>query len=96
MVPDYSVSVRVEPEFEAEVARVASAFGVTPDDILSRKHAKGARMALYYHLVENLGLSVSHTAGLLNVAASAVSMGVRRFKEKLKRDGELMKCMDKI
>ena len=54
-------------------------------------------MALYYHLVEDLGLSVSHTAGLVvNVAASAVSMGIRRFKEKLKPDRELKKCLDKI
>jgi hypothetical protein len=36
------------------------------------------------------------TTSSLNVAASAVSMDYRRFKDKLKRHGGLIKCPDKM
>ncbi len=87
------MSVKRNYDFDEEVCKVANYFGEDPDKILSGKHTP-ARTALYYHLTVNCQMSVAHIAGLLGVSPSAISQGIKRFKQKMEKDkwvSEIMK-----
>ena len=90
-VSDYSATKR-SFDFDAETLRLANAFGVSVDDVLSKKRIP-ARTALYYHLVINCGMSVTHVAGLLGVHLTTISNGITRFSAKLEKDKWLTKTM---
>ena len=46
--------------------------------------------------VDRHGQSLSQVAGLLNVTPAAVSLGIKRFKDKMKRDEDLRERMGKM
>ena len=81
---------------EEQVSLVARVFGLEPED-LRRKHRKSAaRLAAYYHLVENCGLSVTETAEQLQASTSSVSMGLRRLDDRQKHDPVLRAALAKL
>jgi len=79
-VPDYKRSSRKQIEIENEICRVARAFKVPENDLKKRKRNFPAKLALYFHLVENCGWNNSQTAKYLAVSPNAVSLGIKRLK----------------
>jgi hypothetical protein len=88
-VRDFITACRPEIDFKAELLRIAKTFTVSTDDLMKRRRNFPARQAVYYHLVENCGLCVARVGELMGVSAMAVSLGIRRFKEKLEEDSSL-------
>jgi predicted transcriptional regulator len=80
-------------EVQAELARVAKAFGKSPVALNQRGHPP-LRLAAYYHLVEQKGMSVTQVGKLLGVSVSAVSKGLARLRAQLKKDRSLRACME--
>lgn len=93
---DYQVRPRPETNVDEAAARVAEAFGVTPEAIGSGRRVGPARLALYHHLVEHCGLSLTEVAGFFGVRVTAVSMGLRRFRERLEQDRKVRTLMKNL
>lgn len=89
-VPDFRSASRPEFIFEEETARVADVFKTDVEGILRKRRDFPARMALYYHLIENCGMKVTNVASLLGVSSSGVSKGLARFKKNLEVDKNLL------
>lgn len=76
-------------ELAAELQRVARVFGVEVEELKqTRRHLPG-RLALYYHLVQDCGMSVTQAASALGISPAAVSIGIRKFKARLSQDRAL-------
>jgi putative transposase len=95
-VKEYRSISRHELNFEKELSRVAEAFGVSKQDIMAGRRINSARIATYYHLVENCGQSITKTAELMGVSMMAVSMGLNRFKNLIQKNNKLRKKMNEI
>jgi putative transposase len=95
-VPEFRQSFQKPADFEAELSRVAEAFGVLPEGIMNGRRVGHVRPALYYHLVITCGLSVTRTADLMHVSAMAVSSGIRRVRDKMERDKNLERKLKAI
>jgi putative transposase len=81
---------------ESEVKKICMIFGVNRQDLNRKRRDFQARSAAYYHLVENCGMKVSEVASLLNVSTPAVSLGIRRFKNSLKKDKGLKRKIERL
>ena len=95
-VPAFAASARAVLDWEHELARVAHAFLIPPDLLKNRRRNFPARPAAYYHLVENCGARVAQVGKFLGVRPTAVSLGIRRLREKLKKDQTLKKTMEAL
>jgi putative transposase len=95
-VSEYRRASRPEVDLEKELGRVAEAFGVRKEDLQRKRRNFPARMALYYHLVQHCGIKVTDVAKLLGVSTMAVSMGIRRIKERIAHDPTLGKRVKKL
>jgi REP element-mobilizing transposase RayT len=93
-VPAFLEAKRPEVEFETELKRVAEVSGVKWEDLLRRHRNFVPRLLAYYHLVEQCGLRVSQVAPKMGVSRMAVSLGVRRMKERLAKDSALSKLVE--
>jgi len=69
--------------------RVARIFGVKKGDLRKRVRNFPAKMAAYYHLVENCGLSTREVAKIFDVSNSAVSFALKSFRALLSKDENL-------
>lgn len=85
-VDSYGARITGSVDFYQELSRVARALGVQEDDILLGRRKSHCRPALYYHLVENCGMSCRRVAELMGVSAVAVSLGHRRAREQMDKD----------
>ena len=92
-VPDFREAARPPVEVQAELARVAKAFGKSPV-ALHQRGRHPLRLAAYYHLVEQKGMSVTQVGKLLGVSASAVSKGLARLRAQLNKDRSLRACIE--
>lgn len=95
-VPDYAQARRETVAVERELERVAEACRVKREELLRRRRNFPARLLAYYHLVENCGLGVTEVGELLGVSAMAVSLGVRRWGERLEKEPELKRLADSL
>ena len=93
-VADFPTRVEVPVDFDEELARVAQAFGVKVDEI--RTEGKKIRAAAYYHLVRKRGLTGARVAELFGISEMAVSIGIRRFEEKMDQIEGLKAQMERI
>ncbi len=86
----YSYGARIggPVDFYEELSRVALALGIREDDILSGRRKSHCRPALYYHLVENCGMSCRRVAEFMGVSVVAVSLGARRARELMDKDAD--------
>lgn len=83
-------------DWTREVARVAKAFRVPPEDLLRRRRNFPPRLALYYHLIEQGRLGPTAVAGLLGVSPMSASQGAKRFQALLQLDAKLQKIMQTL
>jgi len=83
---NYGAGIKPSVDFNEELSRVADALGIMRNDILKGRRKFHCRPALYYHLVENCGMSGSHVAEHMGVSPSAVSQGLRRAREEMNKD----------
>jgi hypothetical protein len=67
---------------DPELAKETMAKAEDLDDVLTKNRVP-ARTALYYHLVINCNMSVTHVAGLIGVLPMTISNGIARFKIKI-------------
>jgi len=88
-VPEYLSATRREFDPEREMERVARIFGVKKGDLRKRVRNFPAKMAAYYHLVENCGLSTREVAKIFDVSNSAVSFALKSFRALLSKDENL-------
>jgi putative transposase len=88
-VPDFRRQARKKAEIKIELARVAEAFGVKPEDILRRRRDFPPRRAAYFYLVEIRGVKVTEVAQAFGLSTTAVSMGVTNFRRLLAKDRRL-------
>jgi putative transposase len=88
-VSDYSMAARSDFDPGRELRRVSEVFGVKVEDLRKRHRNFPAKLAAYYHLVENCGMSVTETAGELAVGITAVTLGIKALKELLSKDRKL-------
>ena len=95
-VPDYSMAAKKEIDPEKEFRRVADVFDVKAEDLLRRRRNFPARFALYYHLVENCGTSVTSTAAELAMGTPSVSSGIRHFRQLLENDKSLRRRVKQL
>ena len=93
-VPAFARVRREALKVEAELNRVARAFGVKPEDMMRRRRNFVPRLAAYYHLVEHCGLGATGVGKLMGAKAAAVSMGTKRFIARLGREPELKKRIE--
>ncbi len=96
MVPSYSLAAGREVDVQHELARIAKAFGVEVRDLMHKRRNFPAKQAAYYHLAQNCGLMLSEVTQALGVGRSSVSDGVRKFRERLETDPEMVKVMDAV
>ncbi len=80
-MPDYQELARPEIDVTNELERVANIFGVRRQDFLCKRRNFPARLAGYYHLVEQCGRSLTAAGYEMGVKTSSVSMGIKFFKE---------------
>jgi len=92
-VPQYRRLARPEVDADKAMKKLAAAFGVEKDALFSRRRNFLPRQAVYYHLVETLGLPVSQVADLMEVTTGAVSQGTRKFAARLASDKSLARLM---
>jgi len=95
-VPAFVQVKREAVKVEAEVGRVAEVFGVKREEMMRRRRNFVPRLAAYYHLVEHCGLGATEVGRVMGAKAAAVSMGTRRFKERLGREPGLQKRMEAL
>jgi len=88
-VMSYAQARKREFSLHIELEKVAEIFGMTGKELASTNKRSLGRPAAYYHLVENCGISVTQTSKAMHVCPMAVSIGVKRFKEKVACDKEL-------
>jgi REP element-mobilizing transposase RayT len=87
---------RPQIQVESELMRVARLFGVEAKDLQRRRRSFAGRLALYYHLVENCGLSVTETASALGMKPPSVSWGLQKFKLLLSKDKALQRKLNQL
>jgi hypothetical protein len=83
-------------QVESELIRVARLFAAEPKDLQRRRRSFPGRLALYYHLVENCGLSVTKTASVLELKTPSISWGLQKFKQLLSKDKALQEKMNQL
>jgi len=88
-VTKYTLAARREINAEQELEKLARVFGVKIQELERRHWNFPARLAAYYHLVENCGMKTTETAEVLKVSPNAVSIGIRRFEKLLNKDRKL-------
>jgi REP element-mobilizing transposase RayT len=98
-VPDFTMAGKADVDLDFELERVADAFGVEVEELMRRRRNFAPRLAAYYHLVENCGVSVTETASLFGISGTAVSLGVRKIlgsglKFKVKGDVDKLRTMN--
>jgi len=84
---------RPKVDVDAEIKRVAGAFGVDVSELAGKRRNFPPKLAIYYHLVENLGMRMSEAARAMEVNPGSISMGLRRFRALLDGDRRLRKKM---
>jgi putative transposase len=95
-VPMFQAAATGEANFPAELDRVGRVFQIEAADLLLRQRPFPARLAAYYHLVENASLPVSRVANHFNVTPSAVSRGLAKFRKQLNQNQELKDKADAL
>ena len=95
-VPDFRRSLKRETDLDREVAKVAAAFQVAPGELKRKRRNFPPRSALFYHLVENCGFSISQTAVAMGVQVSSASMAVRRGQELMQRSRSIRKIVEQL
>jgi REP element-mobilizing transposase RayT len=95
-VPEFRQASRPGVKMEDELDRVAAVFGVKRADLNHRRRNFPPRLAAYYHLVEHCGFGVTEVGAVLVVSAMAVSLGVRRFRERLGSEPALAKLTSSL
>jgi len=94
--PYFSKAMRPEVDIMREVARVAEFFGVRVEEIMRKRRNFPPRLALYYHLITNCGIKVSHTASKLSVSTGALSKGINSLKEMITKDEDLKSKLESL
>jgi len=95
-VPDFRRTLRGEIDLDREVVKVAAAFGVAPGELQHRRRNFPARSALFYHLVEHCGFTITQTALAMGVQISSASMAVRRGKELIQKSRSIQKIVEQL
>jgi len=88
-VPEYTSAQKREYVPETELKQVAEVFGVNVEDLLCKHRNFPPRLAAYYHLVENCGMRVFDVSKILKVSTPTVSIGIKRFVQKMNESKEL-------
>jgi len=88
-VAQYTKTARPEKDLDRELSRVAEVFGVKKSGLMQRRYRATARLACYYHLVENCGMKTKRVAEFFAVGMSAVSMGNRCIRRMMETDKDL-------
>jgi hypothetical protein len=83
-------------DIKREIRRVARTFGVRIEDLSRKRKDFTVKLAAYYHLVENCGISVVDTASEFSVSVSAVSHGIKRFKKMMLRDKKIRSLVKQL
>jgi len=95
-VPDYSAANRKEIDAERELDKVAKLFRVAKADLKIKHTNFPAKLAAYFHLAENCGMSITKVAEALRVGSSAVSMGIKCLKASCKKDRGLKRKLESL
>jgi chromosomal replication initiation ATPase DnaA len=90
-VPQFTSLARSQVDVDKELDRLCKAFAVSRQELRLKKRNGIPRMAAYFHLVENCGLSVAETASKLEVGSSAVSNGISKLRQLMSSDNYLEK-----
>jgi len=95
-VPEYVAASRKQRELEAELQKVANAFGIKRDDLMRKRRNFPARLAAYYHLVENCGFPVTTVAQKLGAGTPAISMGIKSVMELSAKNQRLKRIIQSL
>jgi len=88
-VPQYQTLGRKNIEPDEQCTLVAEAFKVSKNFFTKKKRNFLPKLAAYYHLVENCGLSQTRVAKIMKVSPMAVSKGIKALNAKFKNNPEL-------
>ncbi len=64
--------------------------------VMIRRRNSPVRLAVYYHLVERCGMSVTNTAKATDVSINAVSKGIKFFKEIMENHKEISASINQL
>jgi len=95
-VPEYGSATRKIASPDHELIKVAEIFKVKVADLKRRQRNFPPRLAAYYHLVENCGMSVTETAGTMGVSMTAVSLGIKKINSLAQSDTKLEMKMKRL
>jgi len=95
-VPEFQELQRPEVDLEAELSRVAEMVGVKRKELDTRRRNFPPRLLGYYHLVEHGGLRASQVGRKMGVSGMAVTLGIRRWKEKMARDEKWRRVTEEL
>jgi len=84
--PELAASKRAGGDHDRELKKVAAAFSVDKDELFRKRRNFPARLAAYYHLTCNRGLSITATAAALSVKPASVSKGLARLRSRMEDD----------
>jgi len=79
--PRLAASARPPVDHDEALEQVAAAFAVNKDELFRKRRNFPARLAAYYHLTYNRGLSVASTAAALSVSPVSVSTGLIKLRQ---------------
>jgi len=95
-VTDFKKLARREANIQNEIERVARIFGVRAHELRKKRRNFPARLAVYYHLVENCGVGTSSLARAMQISPMAVSLGIKRFEQILRKQPSLRKKLKEL
>jgi len=87
-VPAFRRAARPPVEVQAELVQVSRALGQVGEGRKKRGDLP-VRLAAYYHLVEQRGMSLTKVGAAMGVSVYAVSKGLARFRQRLAEDKDL-------
>jgi REP element-mobilizing transposase RayT len=95
-VPEFQAAKRRKVDLEAELWRVAEAFGIEPAELGQRRRKHWPRLAAYQHLVVNCGVRVREVADRMGVSPAAVTLGIKSLQGHLETRPELKEALLKL